>query len=72
MQLSCTTFAFFRIFDTVRKITYKNLKKWYDELRQYRPEIPCFCAANKIDGDYKCPILLHLYNYIYKVVNMTV
>ncbi|EFX70795.1 hypothetical protein DAPPUDRAFT_60871 [Daphnia pulex] len=41
------------IFDTVRKITYKNLKKWYDELRQYRPEIPCFCAANKIDGDYK-------------------
>ncbi|XP_046453760.1 rab-like protein 2A [Daphnia pulex] len=41
------------IFDTVRKITYKNLKKWYDELRQYRPEIPCFCAANKIDENFE-------------------
>ncbi|XP_032796054.1 rab-like protein 2A isoform X1 [Daphnia magna] len=40
------------IFDSVRKVTYKNLKKWYDELRQYRPEIPCLCAANKIDENF--------------------
>lgn len=37
------------IFDAVRKITYKNLSKWYDELRQFRPEIPCLVAVNKID-----------------------
>lgn len=37
------------VFDATRKVTYKNLSQWFDELRQYRPEIPCFCAANKID-----------------------
>jgi len=37
------------IFDAARKITYKNLTKWYDELRQFRPEIPCLVAVNKID-----------------------
>lgn len=41
------------VFDVTRKITYKNLSSWYQELRQFRPEIPCFCAANKIDVDYK-------------------
>lgn len=41
------------VFDVTRKITYKNLNNWYSELRQYRPEIPCFCAANKIDVDTK-------------------
>ncbi|KAI0228975.1 Rab-like protein 2A [Lamellibrachia satsuma] len=40
------------VFDVTRKITYKNLPSWYTELRQYRPEIPCLCAANKIDVDY--------------------
>ncbi|ODN04154.1 Rab-like protein 2A [Orchesella cincta] len=39
------------VFDATRKVTYKNLSRWYDELRQYRPMIPCFCAANKIDAN---------------------
>ena len=39
-----------QVFDVTRKITYKNLPNWFAELRQYRPEIPCLCAANKIDG----------------------
>ncbi|OXA52490.1 Rab-like protein 2A [Folsomia candida] len=39
------------VFDATRKVTYKNLSQWFDELRQYRPEIPCFCAANKIDSN---------------------
>ncbi|KAG5442627.1 Rab-like protein 2A [Clonorchis sinensis] len=39
------------VFDVTRKITYKNLPKWYEELRQYRPDIPCLCIANKIDAD---------------------
>ena len=38
------------VFDGTRKVTYKNLANWYRELRQHRPEIPCFCAVNKIDG----------------------
>ncbi|CAG0893650.1 unnamed protein product [Cyprideis torosa] len=37
------------VFDATRKITYKNLSNWYDELRQHRPDIPCLCAVNKID-----------------------
>ena len=37
-------------FDTTRKVTYKNLPNWLKELREYRPEIPCLCAANKIDS----------------------
>ncbi|XP_076370354.1 rab-like protein 2A [Tachypleus tridentatus] len=41
------------VFDITRKVTYKNLPKWYKELREYRPEIPCLCAANKIDVDIK-------------------
>ncbi|XP_022251635.1 rab-like protein 2A [Limulus polyphemus] len=41
------------VFDITRKVTYKNLPKWYKELREYRPEIPCLCAANKIDVDFK-------------------
>ena len=39
------------VFDITRKITYKNLSSWYKELRQYRPDIPCLLAANKIDVD---------------------
>ncbi|CAN7984378.1 unnamed protein product, partial [Ixodes hexagonus] len=38
------------VFDVTRKVTYKNLGNWYKELRDYRPHIPCFCVANKIDG----------------------
>ena len=40
------------MFDCTRKITYKNLPKWLKELREYRPEIPCFCVANKIDSKH--------------------
>jgi len=37
------------VFDSTRKVTYKNLSTWYTELRQYRPQIPALLAANKID-----------------------
>eukprot|EP00760_Papus_ankaliazontas_P031971 PhM_4_TR5559/c1_g10_i1/m.2836/K07931/RABL2; Rab-like protein 2 len=37
------------VFDATRKQTYKNLDKWYAELRQYRESIPCLLACNKID-----------------------
>ncbi|KAL5009501.1 hypothetical protein ScPMuIL_011806 [Solemya velum] len=40
------------VFDTNRKVTYKNMPNWLKELREYRPEIPCLCAGNKIDVDY--------------------
>ncbi|XP_028408288.1 rab-like protein 2A [Dendronephthya gigantea] len=40
-------------FDITRKTTYKNLAKWYKELREYRSDIPCIVVANKIDIDYK-------------------
>lgn len=39
-------------FDVTRKVTYTNLTKWYDELRQFCATIPCICVANKIDVDY--------------------
>ncbi|XP_059177017.1 rab-like protein 2A [Physella acuta] len=39
------------VFDCTRKITYKNLPEWLKDLKTYRPEIPCLCAANKIDED---------------------
>lgn len=38
------------VFDAKRKVTYKNLNMWYEELRQFRPYIPVWCAVNKIDG----------------------
>ncbi|CAF3570322.1 unnamed protein product [Rotaria socialis] len=37
------------IFDATRKITYKNLDRWYNELRDIRPHIPCLCVVNKVD-----------------------
>ena len=39
-----------QIFDATRKVTYKNLDRWYTELRDIRPHIPCLCAVNKIDS----------------------
>lgn len=39
------------VFDCTRKPTYKSLSRWHAELREYRPEIPCLCAANKIDAN---------------------
>ncbi|XP_073508705.1 rab-like protein 2B [Phyllobates terribilis] len=41
------------VFDVQRKVTYKNLSNWYQELREYRPEIPCIVVANKIDADQR-------------------
>ncbi|XP_069621589.1 rab-like protein 2B [Ranitomeya imitator] len=41
------------VFDVQRKVTYKNLSNWYQELREYRPEIPCIVVANKIDADHR-------------------
>jgi len=38
-------------FDVTRKITYKNLEMWYKEMRQYCPDIPVICIANKVDAD---------------------
>lgn len=38
------------MFDVERKITYKNLEKWYKELQSYRKGIPCIVVANKIDS----------------------
>uniref|UniRef100_A0A6U0PWF1 Uncharacterized protein n=2 Tax=Micromonas pusilla TaxID=38833 RepID=A0A6U0PWF1_MICPS len=40
-------------FDVTRKVTYKNLDRWYHELREYCPGIPTICVANKIDVDYR-------------------
>ena len=37
------------VFDVNRKITYQNLKNWYNELRQHCPHIPVLVIANKID-----------------------
>jgi len=41
------------VFDVTRKITYKNLEKWYTELQEYCQGIPTIVVANKIDIDYK-------------------
>ena len=40
------------VFDVTRKVTYTNLQAWYKELRQFCPNVPCICIANKIDVDY--------------------
>ncbi|CAF4387752.1 unnamed protein product [Rotaria magnacalcarata] len=42
-------FSLQKIFDATRKITYKNLDRWYNELRDIRPHIPCLCVVNKVD-----------------------
>jgi len=39
------------VFDASRKVTYQNLKGWYKEMRNQRPDIPCIIIANKIDID---------------------
>eukprot|EP00921_Rhytidocystis_pertsovi_P015153 GHVQ01024212.1.p1 GENE.GHVQ01024212.1~~GHVQ01024212.1.p1 ORF type:complete len:206 (+),score=24.38 GHVQ01024212.1:699-1316(+) len=39
------------VFDVTRKVTYKNLEKWYQELQEYCPDIPCIVVANKIDSE---------------------
>ena len=39
------------VFDATRKVTYDNLKTWYNEMRSHCPHIPCMIIANKIDLD---------------------
>jgi Rab-like protein 2 len=41
------------VFDTTRKITYKNINKWYNEFRTHCPSTPCVLVGNKIDLDKK-------------------
>lgn len=41
------------VFDVTRKVTYKNLETWYDELQENCKGIPTIVVANKIDIDYK-------------------
>ncbi len=37
----------------LRKVTYKNLERWYEELQSYCRGIPTIVVANKIDVDYQ-------------------
>ena len=39
------------VFDATRKVTYDNLKIWYNEMRSHCPHIPVIIIANKIDLD---------------------
>lgn len=39
------------VFDVTRKVSYKNLNMWWQELRTHRPHIPVIVACNKIDTD---------------------
>mmetsp|Transcript_14175 Transcript_14175/g.38399 ORF Transcript_14175/g.38399 Transcript_14175/m.38399 type:complete len:240 (+) Transcript_14175:111-830(+) len=41
------------VFDVTRKVTYKNLERWYSELQEHCKGIPTIVVANKIDVDYK-------------------
>ena len=34
-------------------MSYKNLDKWFEELREHSGNVPCIVLANKIDIDYK-------------------
>jgi len=40
------------VFDATRKVTYNNLRTWWDELQEYCKGVPTFVVANKIDEDY--------------------
>lgn len=39
------------VFDTTRKITYKNSINWYNKFRSSCPKVPCLTVGNKIDMD---------------------
>jgi small GTP-binding protein len=39
------------VFDTTRKITYKNSINWYNKFRSSCPSVPCVAVGNKIDID---------------------
>lgn len=47
------------VFDVTRKITYKNLDKWFEELQQHAKGIPTLVVANKIDIDYQVTPVEH-------------
>jgi Rab-like protein 2 len=36
------------VFDVTRKVTYKNLERWYNELQLHQPSVPTFVVANKV------------------------
>lgn len=40
------------VFDVTRKVTYKNLETWWNELQEFCKGIPTIVVANKIDMDY--------------------
>lgn len=39
------------MFDATRKVTYENLRNWYNEFRNHCQHVPCIVIANKIDLD---------------------
>ena len=41
------------VFDVTRKESYQHLQNWYQELRNYCPQVPVICVANKIDVNMK-------------------
>lgn len=41
------------VFDVTRKLTYKNLERWYEELQDNCKGLPTIVVANKIDVDYR-------------------
>jgi hypothetical protein len=49
----CVLQACIMVFDVTRKLTYKNLDTWYEELQHHAPGIPTLVVANKIDIDYQ-------------------
>lgn len=53
------------VFDATRKVTYLNLKQWYNEMRVQCPHIPCMVIANKIDIDQK--VITRKYNFVNEI-----
>jgi len=53
------------VFDVTRKVTYKNLERWYSELQEHCKGLPTIVVANKIDVDYKVQVLLLVQNRRY-------
>ncbi|KAG1678809.1 hypothetical protein FOA52_012849 [Chlamydomonas sp. UWO 241] len=56
------------VFDVTRKVTYKNLEQWYDELQENCKGIPTIVIANKIDVDYK--VTSKSFNFAAKVLDL--
>ena len=43
------TTGFFLVYDVTRKNSFKNVKKWYNDVIEYTGAIPCILIGNKID-----------------------